>query len=58
MKRDISVFKDMANRRSVEGEKERTKNRTLRDTSSNVEDRRGGRLNNNMMSAIRKIRSK
>src|SRR3989442_10923421 len=48
----------MANRRSVEREKERTKNRTLRDTSSNVEGRRGGRLNNNMMSAIRKIRSK
>jgi len=58
VKRNISVFKDMANRRSVEREKERTKDRTLRDISSNVESRRGGRLNNNLMSAIRKIGSK
>jgi len=53
VKIDISVFKDTATRRSVEREKERTKDRTLRDTSSNMEGWRGGRLNNNMLNAIR-----
>ena len=58
VKGDVDVFKDVANRRSVERENERTNGRALRDTSSNVERWRGGRLNNNMLSAIRKIGSK
>ena len=36
MEGDIGVIKDMADRRGVEREKKRTKNRALRSTSSDV----------------------